>query len=85
MLKSRYIDPLRLKRVEAVAENIHNLIRTVEGGPQLLAEATVIALIRFVANTRGQFPAEITRLRKLFEEQLDALAETAPSSTRPIS
>ena len=44
MLKSAYIDPKRIERVEAVAEMIWRV------GPRLIAEATVVALIKFVGN-----------------------------------
>jgi hypothetical protein len=35
-------------------------------GPRLIAEATVVALIKFVANEAvGYFPGEMNRLRKM--------------------
>jgi hypothetical protein len=76
MLKSAYIDPKRIKRVEAVAEIIWRGFYDLGMGPRLIAEATVVALIKFVANEAvGHFPGEINRLRKLLEEQADALVE----------
>jgi len=78
MLKSAYIDPKRIERVEAVAEMIWRGFYDLGMGPRLIAEATVVALIKFVANEAvGNFPGEMNRLRKLLEEQSDALVEAA--------
>ena len=78
MLKSAYIDPKRIERVEAVAELIWRGFYDLGMGPHLIAEATVVALIKFVANEAvGHFPGEMNRLRKLLEEQSDALVEAA--------
>jgi hypothetical protein len=76
MLKSAYIDPKRIERVEAVAEMIWRGFYDLGMGPRLIAEA--VALIKFVANEAvGHFPGEMNRLRKLLEEQSDALVEAA--------
>ena len=78
MLKSAYIDPKRMERVEAVAEMICRGFYDLGLGPRLIAEATVVALIKFVANEAvGHFPGEMNRLRKLLEEQADPLVEAA--------
>ena len=78
MLKSAYIDPKRIERVEAVAEMIWRGFYDLGMGPRLIAEATVVALIKFVAKEAvGHFPGEMNRLHKLLEEQADALMEAA--------
>jgi hypothetical protein len=78
MLKSAYIDPRRMEQVEAVAEMICRGFYDLGLGPRLIAEATVVALIKFVANEAvGHYRGEMKYLRKLFEEQADALLEGA--------
>ena len=50
-------------------------------GHRLIAEATVVALIKFVAKeSLGHFPGEMNYLRKLLEEQADALVEAASAA-----
>ena len=77
MLNSAYIDPKRIEQVEAVAEMIWRGLYDLLGH-RLIAEATVVALIKFVAKEPlGHFPGEMNYLRKLLEEQADALVEAA--------
>ena len=74
MLKSAYIDPKRIERVEAVAEMIWRGFYDLGMGPRLIAEATVVALIKFVAKeSLGHYRVEMNYLRKLLEEQANAL------------
>ena len=78
MLNSAYIDPKRIEQVEAVAEMIWRGLYDLRMGHRLIAEAMVVALIKFVANEAvGHYAGEMNRLRKLLEEQADALVETA--------
>jgi hypothetical protein len=81
MLKSAYIDPMRIERVEAVAEMICRGFYDLGLGPRLIAEATVVALIKFVAKeSLGHYRGEMNYLRKLLEEQADALVEAASAA-----
>jgi hypothetical protein len=81
VLKSAYIDPKRIERVEAVAEMIRRGFYDLGMGPRLIAEATVIALIKFVATEAvGHFPGEMNRLRKLLDEQVDGALVEATSA-----
>jgi hypothetical protein len=66
MLKSAYIDPKRTERAEVVAEIIWRGFYDLRMGPRLVAEAAVVALIKFVAKeSLGHFPGEMNYLRKL--------------------
>ena len=66
MLKSAYIDPKRIERADAVAELICRGFYDLGLGPRLVAEAAVVALIKFVAKeSLGHFPGEMNYLRKL--------------------
>jgi len=81
MLKSAYIDPKRVERVDAVAEMICRGFYDLGLGPRLVAEAAVCALIKFVANEAvGHYRGEMNYLRKLLEEQADALVEAASAA-----
>ena len=78
MLNSAYIDPKRIEQVEAVAEMIWRGLYDLRMGHRLIAEATVVALIKFVAKqSLGHYRGEMNYLRKLLEEQADALVEAA--------
>jgi hypothetical protein len=77
MLKSAYIDPKRIERVEAVAEMIRRGFYDLGMGPR----PTLIALIKFVATEAvGHFPGEMNRLRKLLDEQVDGALVEATSA-----
>jgi hypothetical protein len=83
-IKTRSIETKRIPAVEAIAQSVHEYLYDMMNeqsiGPRTIADATIFALIDFVANEGGAiFPEEMWRLRHLLEEQADALIERANS------